>query len=121
MFIPPPEQGADQSRPEKQRGKARARNANQLMGAAIREPTSWTVKVATILGGILGLGVALFITSEYLEKSSKFVTVGCVGAGAILGCIVGVFLQGVARFTTDLKKEMKREPEGSPSNLRPKP
>jgi hypothetical protein len=113
MFIPPSPQGADASRPEKQHGKARPRNANQLMGAALQEPTSKTVKVCTILGGILGLGVALFIRSEYLEKSSKLVTVGCVGAGAILGCFVGVFLQGMARFAHDLGQEVKREPQAS--------
>lgn len=121
MFIPPPEQSTDASRPAKQHKQARARDTDELLMAAIQEPTSLPIKVGSVAGGLFGLGVALYITWEYMEDTHKLLFAGCIGTGAIAGCLVGALLQGIARFTTDLSKEMKREPEGSPSNLRPKP
>lgn len=121
MFIPPSEEYSDASRRAKQHNQDRPRDTDELLMAAIQEPTSWTIKVCSLAGGLFGLGVALYLTWEYLEETHRLLFAGCIVTGLIAGSLVGAFVQGVARFATDLGKEMKREPEGSPSNLRPKP
>jgi hypothetical protein len=119
MFIPPPEQSSDPARESQPKHQVRPRNADELLLAAIREPAAPTIRIASLIGGLLGLTGALYITWEYADEVRKELFAVCAVAGAVAGCLVGALLQGVARFFNEIGKEMKRESEGSPSNLRP--